>query len=409
MYKLLSFIYSFNKIKIMKINKKYIVIFLLLVISIMILHAYKPISNIITQPTPWSGNNMVKSKLPVYDSSKKTVFIIADYKLTEMFDMLAPFYLFNATEKANVYIVSKEKTPIAIKRNLFVVPQLSFSEADSMRLHADVIVIPALSIRDEHQDSSVIGWIKKYFSPETKMLTICDGASTGAATGLYDGKPITCHASDFEATKAHFKKPLWVQQVSVANAGNLFSTAGVSNAVEGSLVVIEELFGAETTRKAAAEINYPHEKIKLTHQSTALNSSNMFAVAKKVFFKSNRNIGILLENGTNEFLMAAILDTYSRSLPTSFNTYILHDSSIQTKYGLSIIYTGHNNFKGLDELHLTMPKSFSKEDEMLFANIKTVQYDKMQNEYLFNICLKRIGEQYGHQFEKFVKVSLDYN
>jgi transcriptional regulator GlxA family with amidase domain len=393
----------------MKNNKKYIAIFLLLLLSMIFLNAYRPIRNFITQPGAWSGNSIVQSKLPQYDPGKKTVFIIADYKLTEMFDMLAPFYLFNATEKANVYIVAKEKTPILIKKNLFVCPQLTFMEADSMNLHADLIVIPALSIRDEHQDTLVIAWIKKHFTPQTKMLTICDGASTGAATGFYDGKPITNHASDFDDMKTHFSKPLWVQQVSVAKAGNLFSTAGVSNAVEGSLLVIEELFGAETSQKVAAAINYPHDKTKLTHKSIALNGSDKFTAVKKVLFKSNRNIGILLENGISEFAMAAILDTYSRTFPASFNTCILHDSTIKTKNGLSIIYTGHNDVKGLDELHLLMPGSFSVKDSMLFRNIEIVRYDKMQNEYLFNSCFKRIGEQYGHQFEEFVRISLDYN
>jgi hypothetical protein len=109
----------------MKSRKKYIAIFLLLLFSIVFFNAYRPIRNFITQPSPWFDTNTIKSKLPVYDSSKKTVFIIADHKLTEMFDMLAPFYLFNATEKANVYIVAKEKTPILIKKNLFVCPQLT--------------------------------------------------------------------------------------------------------------------------------------------------------------------------------------------------------------------------------------------------------------------------------------------
>ncbi len=238
----------------MKFKKLYITVFVLLFVGVVLTNAYKPIRSFMTQPIPWSGNSIVRSKLPMYDPAKKTVFIIADNKLTEMFDMLAPFYLFNATEKANVYIVAKEKTPISIKRDLFVTPQLTFREVDSLHLPADVIVIPALSIRDEHQDTVIISWIKKHFTRETKMLTICDGASTGAATGLYDGKPITAHASDFGDIKSHFDKPLWVQNVSVAKSGNLFSTAGVSNAVEGSLSVIEELFGSETTKKVAAAI-----------------------------------------------------------------------------------------------------------------------------------------------------------
>jgi transcriptional regulator GlxA family with amidase domain len=352
---------------------------------------------------------MIRSSLPAYDKTKKTVFIIADHKLTEMFDMLAPFYLFNATERANVYIVSKSKIPVLIKRDLFVMPQLSFSEADSMHLQADVIVIPALSVRDEHQDTVLISWIKRHFTPATKLLSICDGASTGAATGLYDGKIITAHASDLAVIKPHFNKPIWIQNVTVAKSGNLFSTAGVSNAVEGSLLVIEELFGAETAKKAAATINYPHAQTMLEHQSIALNGGNKFAAVRKVFLRRNRNIGILLENGMNEFSMAGILDTYGRTFPASFKTYILGDTTIKTKYGLQVIYTGDNDVKGLNELHLAMPESFSSKDALFFKGIKTVTYDAMQQGYLFNTCLKRISEQHGHAFAKFVRISLDYN
>ena len=84
-----------------------------------------------------------------------------------------------------------------------------------MKLLADVIVIPALSIRDELQDTLIINWIKAHFSENTKILAVCDGASTAAATGLYDGRPLTCHASDFTGLKTHFNKPVWVKDVAV--------------------------------------------------------------------------------------------------------------------------------------------------------------------------------------------------
>lgn len=391
-------------------NKKiYFAVFTVFIILLSCFNACRPILNFTTKPTPWSGSNIAASKLPVYDASKKTVFIIADNKLTELFDMLAPFYLFNATEKANVYIVAKDKTPILIKKDLFVCPQLTFAEVDSMRLPADVIVIPALSIRDEHQDTAIISWIKNHFSATTKMLTICDGAATGAATGLYDGKPITCHASDIEVIKPHFNKPIWVQQVTVAKAGNLFSTAGVSNAVEGSLTVINELFGAEIAKKVSTNINYPHKEIRLSHKSIALSGGNKFEVIKKVFFKRNKDIAMLLQNGMNEFDMASMIDTYSRTFPASFKTVAFNNSNIRTRYGLSVIHTGNNNTKGLDELHVMMPESISVIDESLFKNINIVRYENLQNQYLFDVYFKRIGNQYGSQFETFVKISLDYN
>jgi transcriptional regulator GlxA family with amidase domain len=389
--------------------KKSIITFFVVFFVVIVVNAWKPIHNFTNQPVPWSGINSFKSKVPAYDSTKKTIIIISDSKLTELFDMLAPFSLFNATEKTNVYIVGKDNTPILIKRNLFILPQLTFKEVDSMHLKADVIVIPALSIRDEHQDTLLINWIKNHFTSSTKMLTICDGASTGATTGLYDGKEITCHASDYAGIKKHFPKPLWVQNVTVTKNGNLYSTAGVSNAVEGSLKIIDDLLGHEITQKVLTGIHYAHPEIKVTHQSIAVNTNNISALVLKVLFKKNKTIGLLLENGIDEFEMAGILDTYSRTFPASFKTYIPDGSTVQTKYGLTLVNTGDNIAKGLDELYVLMPESFSKEDESYFNNTQIISNENLQKEYLFNACLKRIEQQYGHRLANFVKISLDFN
>jgi Transcriptional regulator containing an amidase domain and an AraC-type DNA-binding HTH domain len=349
------------------------------------------------------------SKIPVYNAANKNVFIIADAKMTVLFDMLAPFYLFNATGKANVYIVAKDKTPILIKRDLFVGPQLTFEEADSMQLLADVIVIPALSKRDEHQDTAVINWIKAHFSNSTKILAVCDGASTAAATGLYDGKPLTCHASDYEGLKVHFNKPAWVKDIAVTKSGNLFSTAGVSNAVEGSLTVINELFDRETMQKVLEDIGYPAAEIKTTHKSIAVTGSDKFTVLKKIMFRKNRTIGLLMEDGMNEFEMASIVEAYGRSFPASFTTCNLNSSAIQTKYGLTMLMTGDTAIKDFNELHVLKPGSISADNKIDFSNTTVISYDTPEKQYPIDICLKRIGEQYGRKFGNFVKISLDYN
>jgi putative intracellular protease/amidase len=381
----------------------------LLLLAALLMEACSPIRNLKHPPVAWQGDSNFKSKIPDYNPAKKNVFIIADAKMTVLFDMFAPFYLFNATEKANVYIIAKDNTPILIKRDLFVRPQLTFEEADSMRLQADVIVIPALSKRDEYQDTVLINWIKAHFSNQTKILAVCDGASTAAATGLYDGKPLTCHASDFAGLKLHFSKPCWVQNVPVTKCGNLFSTAGVSNAVEGSLTVINELFGSETMQNVLQNINYPGVEIKTMHKSIEINGNSKLTVAKKIIFRKNRKIGMLIENGINEFNMAGIVETYNRSFPVSLTVFNLNSSTIRTKYGLTLINTGDSAGKRFNELHVPTPGSFSKEDQSLYKKTKIIRYDNLQKLYPIDICLKRIGEQYGHQFEKFVKVSLDYN
>lgn len=381
--------------------------FLLLVI--IALNACSPIRNLTHTPVPWNGSSNYYSKTPVHDPTKKTVFILADYKVTEMFDMLAPFYLFNATAKANVYIIAKDKTPILIKRNFFLVPQITFHEADSMKLQADVIVIPALSIRNENQDTVIIDWIKSHCTSTTKVLAICDGASTAAATGLYDGKAITCHASDYINIKSHFSKPNWIQNVSVTKAGNLFSTAGVSNAVEGSLVVINELFGNETCKQIITDIQYPYSEVKINHKSKSMNSGSIFRIAMKVMFRKNKEVGLFVKDGINEFDMVSILDTYSRTFPSSFAICNPGSSIFKTKYGLTLVCTANTKIKKLDELHVLTLDSFSKEDSLFYSNTKIITYKDFQTKYPIDVCLKRISNLYGRKFENVVKLSLDYN
>jgi transcriptional regulator GlxA family with amidase domain len=359
------------------------------------------------QLPPYSGDNKFEWKKPVYDASKKTVFIIADNKVTEMFDMLAPFYMFNATGRLNVYILAKEKAPVQIKRDLFILPQLTFKEADSLQLVADVIVIPALSKRDDKQDPVIISFIKNHFTPTTKILAVCDGASTAAATGLFDGKPITCHASDFQMVKSHFSKPQWIQQVNVAHSGNLYSTAGVSNAVEGTLTVINDMFGSKTMQAVAANIHYPHPEILTGHLSTAINFGNEFTIVTKVIVKQNRRLGLLLQKGMNEFELVSILDTYARTFPKSFKCFALSDTTIQTKYGLTLVRTGDNDSKKVDEMHILMPGSDASITS-LYGDSKIIRYD-LKNQYPIDACLERIGELYGDKFKTIVKLMLDYN
>jgi hypothetical protein len=111
----------------------------------------------------------------------------------------------------------------------------------------------------------------------------------------------------------------------------------------------------------------------------------------------------------DEFELACLIETYGRSLPASFAVFNLNSASIQTKNGLTLINTGSATVKELDELHVLNAGTFSKQEELDFSNTQIISYDNQQNQYFINICLERIGKQYGNKFENFVKVSLDYN
>src|SRR6476661_2685024 len=95
---------------------------ILVAVTALLFHACAPLKEFGRTPV-YEGKNNFTYQLPTYDISKKTVVIVANNEGTELFDMMAPFYLFNATEKANVYIVAKNKYPIVVKKGFYLLPQ----------------------------------------------------------------------------------------------------------------------------------------------------------------------------------------------------------------------------------------------------------------------------------------------
>jgi len=393
----------------MKYRKTIPALVIVTAFSLLIFKAWGPIREFGKIPA-YTGLNNFGYTFPLYDSLKTTVVIVANNEGTELFDMMAPYYLFSATEKANVYIVAKNKFPIAAKKGVFVLPQSTFSELDSLQIKPDVIVIPFLAVADSaNQDPVIVNWIKKHYSTDVTMLSICDGSATAAATGLYDGKPITAHASDYNSIKSHFSKPLWVKDRSVVNSGNLFSTAGVSNATDGSLIVINKLFGPATMKKVIDNIDYPYQFPKGEHHSNIVGFGAKVSIGKKIFFRKNKKIGILLQDGLNEFQFAGVMDTYNRTFPQLIESISNNNLPVKTKYGLTLIPTAEHSSARLDELHIIDPLSFSISDQSRFQAAELIKYDKRQKQYIIDECLNRIGAEYGENFKDIVKLTLDYN
>jgi transcriptional regulator GlxA family with amidase domain len=389
---------------------KWLVFVTILIFSTLIFVGCSPIREFMTWK-PYKGETAFDLTLQLPDKTKKNVIIIADNEGTEVFDMLAPFYLFNLSQEANVYIVAQKKYPIIVRKGFYILPQITYDEIDSLKIQPDLMIIPNLSAMDvKHQNPFILNWIKSHYHDSTKVLSVCQGALTASCTGLYDGKEITTHASEFEEDQRIVKSVVWVKDKGVVQSGNLFSTAGISHAVDGSLILIDKMFGKAVVEKVMKEINYPHKEIKITHQSIPIHFKEKMQIGKKVFLKKNRRVGILLQNDINELDLASVVDTYARSFPWAIDTYIHTGKSIKSKFGLSIFPTEQwNEQKKLDELHCFGETHFTEKDKAMIQNIEMVKYTNTSTKYRIDECLERIEKQYGKEYQGIVKLLLDYN
>lgn len=343
-----------------------------------------------------------------FDPQKKNVFLLAYNGGTEIFDIMAPYYLFNLTQKANVYIVAVEKGPVAMMKGFFALPHYTLRDVDSLGIMPSVIVIPNFSgLGKEKPDQDIVNWIRRQYAESVSILSVCAGSFTASATGLFDGREMTTHASDMNANRKLFGLPKWVSHVSYTKSGNLYSTAGVSNAVEGSLALIKDLFGEDVMKAVMDSIHYPHADLKKEHESVAVRQSDKLALIIRSVFGAHRNIGVLMHDLIDEFDLAAILDTYHRSFPGLINTFSKYDEAIITRFGLTILPTGKiSDLSALDELHILTRNI--KWPERQRPEFDTVYYDSEPEVYIFDVCLDRIGDLYGGSV-RMIKKLLDYN
>jgi transcriptional regulator GlxA family with amidase domain len=352
----------------------------------------------------YTGSTNVMQSNFLFDKRKKTVVIMADNNMTELFDLLAPFYLFSETGQANVYIAAQKRYPVVTKNGPLLMPHFSYAEMDSLNIHPDVIVIPYM---DAPESITKTAWLKNHYSDSLIVLSVCDGAWTAAASGLYDGKPLTSHATGHQKLKERFSGPRWVQNIRFTQSGNLFSTGGISNAADGSLAVIEKLFGHETMLKVLRTVHFPQDNLQTQHASTALNTSGKMTALMKMLFKENKHIGVLLQDSVNELELAAVYDVYNRSLPLSVQTILPNGQPVRSCHGLCLFTDDKVVPAKIEELHLLSPATFSKEQLGIFKNAKPVAYDNLS--YIVDACLAKVKEDYGPKFQQYVKTTMDYN
>ncbi|HEX6915386.1 MAG TPA: DJ-1/PfpI family protein [Chitinophagaceae bacterium] len=359
----------------------------------------------------YKGTTLTGYSQRSYSAAKQNVFILADNKGTEIFDLIAPFYLFSLTGEANVYIVAKSNTPVPVMKGFFVLPHYTYAQVDSLGLPASAIVIPNFSgTKDDEQDPEVIEWIRRRYADPVRILSVCAGSFTAAATGLYDGKQMTTHASELAGNRRLFPSPQWQQHRSFTKDGRLYSTAGVSNAAEGSLALIRDMFGEASMRKVMAQIHYRYDTLKLLHETVAISPADKKAFLRKVLFRNDKHTGVLMQDGIDEFILAGILDSYHRTIPASLKTYTGGKAAVTSRFGLVLLPTGkQEEMKSLDELHVIGADRAGDNQKPVIRGLQMVHYDTTDKRYIFDICLERIGALYGSRFSEAVKRLLDYN
>lgn len=348
---------------------------------------------------------------PAYRPELQTVFIVADNRGTEIFDLMAPFAILSATHRLNVYVVAAKPAPILLRKGLFILPHYTFGQLDSLpHIQPRLVVVPALS----DSVGPTVQWLRNRITDQTLCLSVCEGARVVAQSGLFAGRTITTHAYNLTDNERAFPQMRWVRGRSVTQDGPFFSTSGVSGAVEGALLLVQTLLGDSAQREVMRQIRYPFSQLRLTHQNQMVEGRDKWQIARKVLFQRSQRIGVLLRDSVNELDVAALLDTYHRSFPLAIQSFTLGAPSVQSQHGLVLLPTAAFNRDTPDELHILQADGFSVGAKRQLGDrglsaAQLISYRATDTDYLFDRLLSQLSTQYGTDYARVVALLLDYN
>lgn len=116
---------------------------------------------------------------------------------------------------------------------------------------ADTIVVPGRSDISTKPPAALILALRSAYERGTRIVSICSGAFTLAATGLLDGRRATTHWAGAQAFRAAFPAVDLDPDVLYIDDGQILTSAGASAGIDLCLHVVHRDYGAAVAAAAA--------------------------------------------------------------------------------------------------------------------------------------------------------------
>ena len=152
----------------------------------------------------------------------------------------------------NVYTVSAKSSPITTAMGMSVNPKYSFENAPE----PDIMLVPGGDVEGQLGSPTVIKWVQDKAKRAEVVLSVCNGAFILAKAGLLDGLEATTTANLIPLFREFAPKTRVVDDRRFVDNGKIITTAGLSSGIDGSLHLIERLFGKGTAQMAALGMEY---------------------------------------------------------------------------------------------------------------------------------------------------------
>lgn len=200
---------------------------------------------------------MTVGQTPKTGGSRCVVFTL--YPDFQPLDVVGPHEVFQGANLAldrlkrsgpryNLVLAAESAGPVRSESGMEVVAQLAFSELPDIH----TLIVPGGS-GAATEPEAVTHWLRENPTAE-RIATVCTGTFIAAAAGLLDGLSVTTHWSRAgELASRHSNLTVDPDPVYI-EAGNIWTSAGVTAGIDLALALVERDCGAEVARLVAQHL-----------------------------------------------------------------------------------------------------------------------------------------------------------
>jgi len=222
-----------------------------LITSLLILTA----TGILGQPAVQSTAAAKKVASQKKSTAKNLAILIFDG--VQIIDYTGPYETFGHAYSDegplfNIYTVAKTPDAITTAMGMSVNPKYTFVSAPQ----PEILLIPGGDVERQLSDQGVINWVQGQARKATVTMSVCNGALILAKAGLLDGLEATTTFALIPKLQEAAPKTKVVDNKRYVDNGKVITTAGLSSGIDGSLHVIQRLFGKGTAQMAALGMEY---------------------------------------------------------------------------------------------------------------------------------------------------------
>jgi transcriptional regulator GlxA family with amidase domain len=195
-------------------------------------------------------------------NKKRNVGILI-FENAEVLDFAGPFEVFSVSSELNdfqffdVFTVAENLDPVIAVNGFSVNPKYAFTNCPNI----DILIIAGGSgTRKIMDNQNTLEWVRSVHQKAELTVSICSGARLLGSLGLLDGKSYCTHQGVYDHMKEIVPSGHPRPDKRFVNAGNIYSSGGISAGIDVSFHIVEKLLGEEIAGETANYMEYHRTK-----------------------------------------------------------------------------------------------------------------------------------------------------